>query len=101
FHILRNLNGEFGTCTSQRMSEGDSTSVYIHYFSIEIQFTDHSERLTCKSLIQFNQIDLRKFHTSLFQCLGYSFNRPNPHDARMHSCAGATYQTRDGFQSQL
>jgi len=45
FHIIGNLNGKFSACTSQRMTQCNSTTVDIHDLRVEFQFTNYCQRL--------------------------------------------------------
>src|SRR5277367_265199 len=57
-HFAQDGGGEFGACTTQRMSECDGAAVGVHAVEIQTSFANHRQRLHGEGLVQFNDADV-------------------------------------------
>ena len=60
FHLVKEGDNQPGPGASNGMAQGDSASIHIGLFKVELEFPDTGNGLGRKGLIQFNEPDIRR-----------------------------------------
>src|SRR5712671_2178990 len=71
--------GQLGSGTSKRMSQSNRAAVGVHAFRIESGLLNHRQRLRRKSLVQLDDVDVRKFQPRHLQRLRNREYGPESH----------------------
>src|SRR5215510_606552 len=66
------------------MTERNSTAVHVHVVSIELESLLNREILSCKRLINLDEIDIRQLQPCLLQCDLGGRHGTDTHDLRRH-----------------
>src|SRR5690348_5527826 len=82
------------------MAQRDGAAIRIDALGIEPRKFDDRERLRCKSLIQFDDVNLIEFQAREFQCLGYREYRPDAHFLGWASCGRERNEPRERFYAE-
>src|ERR1051326_5472145 len=77
---------------SQRVSECNCTSLWIHLFNWQAELLDAVDALACKSLVDLVDVDIRLVDTSLPQSNRDSDGRANAHEKRWHTDDGRAHK---------
>src|SRR5712671_7287874 len=71
--------GQLGSGTSKRMSQSNRAAVGVHAFRIESGLLNHRQRLRRKSLVQLDDVDVRKLQPRHLERLRNREYGPEPH----------------------
>src|SRR5260370_39336677 len=83
---------------AQWMTESNRAAIDVGSFAIETKFLFHGEVLCRERLVDFNQIDIRKFQTGFLECLTSCGHWTDPHDLRLDSGVGPAHDAAHGFE---
>src|SRR4030088_2838868 len=84
-------------CT-QWMTESNRAAIDVGSFAIETKFLFHREVLRRERLVDFNQVDVRKFQTGFLERHASRRHRPNSHNLRLDSGIGPADDAAHGFE---
>lgn len=90
-----------GTSTSERMSEGNSTTLGVNLLGIELQDVHAVQSLTGEGFVEFIDIDIGGLETSLLEGLGDSESGADTHDLRGDTSDGVGDPSGDDGKTEL
>src|SRR2546421_8162974 len=87
-------------CT-QRMPESNRATIDVGPFAIETKLLFHRQVLRRERLINFNQVDIRKFQTGFLESLTSCRHRPDSHDLGLDASIGPANDAAHWFDLLL
>ena len=78
-HLVQQLNGEFGSCTTQGMAHGYGSSVDVDRIGIQTSYLDDSQGLSGKCFVELCLLNIGQLESRLMQCFGNGFAWADSH----------------------
>src|SRR5215510_4082676 len=73
------------------MTEGNSTAVHVYVVSVELESLLNGEILSCKCLVNLDEIDIRQLQSCLLQCNLRGRHGTDTHDLRRYTGDSPTH----------
>src|SRR5258708_17178443 len=83
--------------SAERVTEGDRPTIDVSSFAIETKFLFNRQVLCRERLVDFNQVDIRKFQTGFLECLTSRGHWTDSHDLRLDSGIGPAHDAAQWF----
>src|SRR5882672_9189956 len=100
-HFVEQRDSDARAGAADGMAERERASVDIEFRAIEMQFAVAGQHLRGKSFVEFDEIEVGEFQAVLRFHLSDGRDRPDSHDARIHTGGGYGHNPRQWFEIVL
>lgn len=83
------------TSASERMSDGNSTTLGVDFLHVEAKFLAREESLGSEGFVDFVDINVVSRQTSFLQNFGDGISGTNSHDLRGDTSDGVSYESSE------
>src|SRR5437762_8972248 len=85
-HFMNERGRNSHAAASERMSESNSSPVYVHLVTIKPKITNARKGLRSEGFVQFNQVKIGNFQAGSLQDFFSSRYRADSHDGWINAC---------------